>query len=88
MATSGETAGRNDQLATHVGRVVRRLRTALGVSQEYLANVADVTATRVSEVERGVRCPTLARLEVLAVALGTTPGAIVDEAVRSSSGSA
>ena len=53
-----------------IGRNVRRLRDAKGLSQEQLAFEADMHRTYVSGIERGVRNPTATVLERLATALG------------------
>lgn len=52
-----------------VGLNVRRAREALGVSQEELADRAEVHRTYISGVERGVRNPTVTMLEKIAKAL-------------------
>lgn len=52
-----------------VGANVRRVREALGLSQEKLAFECDVHRTYISGVERGVRNPTILVLERLANAL-------------------
>jgi transcriptional regulator with XRE-family HTH domain len=52
-----------------VGKNVRRIRQALGLSQEKLAFECEVHRTYISGVERGVRNPTILVLERIAVAL-------------------
>jgi transcriptional regulator with XRE-family HTH domain len=52
-----------------VGENVRRIRKALGLSQEKLAFECEVHRTYISGVERGVRNPTILVLERIAVAL-------------------
>jgi transcriptional regulator with XRE-family HTH domain len=54
-----------------VGRNLRRLRVATGLSQENLAVDAEVDRTYVSRVERGRENPTVAVLERLAEAMGS-----------------
>ena len=54
-----------------LGARVQRLRQAQGLSQEELADRADLHRTYVSGVERGIRNPTITVLEKLAVALQT-----------------
>jgi transcriptional regulator with XRE-family HTH domain len=55
-----------------VARNIRRLRVALGLSQENLAVDAGIDRTYVSRLERGLENPTVAVLERLATALGAT----------------
>jgi transcriptional regulator with XRE-family HTH domain len=54
------------------GRRVRSLRVAEGLSQEALAERAQLHWTYISGIERGRRSPTLVILGRLAKALGTT----------------
>lgn len=51
---------------------IRTLRQAKGISQEKLAEIADLHRTYVGSVERGERNVTLSTLEVLAAALGVS----------------
>lgn len=55
-----------------VGRNLRRLRLALGISQEELAYRAGIDRVYMSELERGRRNPSLLVLTRLAKALGVT----------------
>ncbi len=59
-------------LLSAFGLNVRRRREAHGLSQEGLADVADLDRTYVSGIERGVRNPTLLTAGKLAKALGCT----------------
>ncbi len=59
-------------LQKRFGKVVRRYRERLGVSQEELAYRANIHRTYVSMVERGVGNPTLLVIADLAKALETT----------------
>jgi transcriptional regulator with XRE-family HTH domain len=52
-----------------IGRNIRRLRQAKGLSQESLAEHAELHRTYVGGVERGERNVTLLSLERIAVAL-------------------
>ncbi len=58
------------------GLAVRTRREALGLSQEKLGFEADLHRTYVSEVERGVRNPTVTSIFKLARALGTKPSSL------------
>jgi transcriptional regulator with XRE-family HTH domain len=55
-----------------VGRNLRRLRLAQGISQEELAFRASIDRVYMSELERGRRNPSLLVLTRLAKALGVT----------------
>ena len=55
-----------------LGARVQRLRLDQGLSQEELADRANVHRTYVSGVERGVRNPTVTVLEKLAKGLGVS----------------
>lgn len=59
------------------GDNLKALRVSAGLSQEELANRADIHRTYVSSVERGHRNVTLETIFALARALGTTPAALL-----------
>lgn len=60
-----------------IGRNVRRLRVARGLTQEELSNRCDFDQRYISQVETGQRNLTVLSLYELAQALGTTPVALV-----------
>lgn len=60
-----------------VGENVKRIRKALGWSQEDLAWESDLHRTYISGVERGVRNPTIVVLKRLADALGVEPAELL-----------
>ena len=66
-----------DHVAATFGLVVRALRLERGLSQERLAEMADVHRTYVSMVERGVNAPSLPTVFALARALGLDPEDLV-----------
>ena len=68
---------RADEVSQAIGRVLREQRTARGLSQEALALSADVDRTFVSQIERGIRQPTLTTLCKLAAALEIQPSTLV-----------
>jgi transcriptional regulator with XRE-family HTH domain len=70
-------AMRAEQVSAAFGRVLREQRTAAGVSQEQLALSADVDRTFVSQMERGIRQPTVTTLFKLAKALDMQPSTLV-----------
>ena len=66
-----------DQVPVAFGRVLREQRDATGISQEALALSAEVDRTFVSQIERGVRQPTLTTLCKLAQALDIRPSTLI-----------
>lgn len=67
----------SSQVSGAFGRVLRDQRDARKLSQEGLALAAGVDRTFVSQMERGVRQPTLTTLWKLASALGVSPATLV-----------
>ena len=67
-------------LCKRFGRAIRRRREAAGISQEDLAYEAGVHRTYVSLLERGKANPSLAVIERLAIALGSSVTSIFQEA--------
>jgi transcriptional regulator with XRE-family HTH domain len=61
------------------GEVLRRHRTANGLSQERLASMSRLDRTFISLLERGQRQPTLSTLLHLASALGIPASQLVRE---------
>src|ERR1051326_7318198 len=61
------------------GTAVRRRRKRLGISQEELAGRAGLHRTYVADIERGARNLSLANIEKLAKALGTSIPALFTE---------
>jgi transcriptional regulator with XRE-family HTH domain len=60
-----------------VGRNVRQLRTAKGLTQEQFADVSGFSQQYISDLERGLRNPTVITLYELSVALGASPSDLV-----------
>jgi len=54
------------------GQNIRKLRTEKALSQEALAEKADLDSTYISGIERGVRNPSLLSIVRIAKALGVT----------------
>jgi transcriptional regulator with XRE-family HTH domain len=80
-------AARVDDAEKHLGRNLARLRLAKGFTQERFAEVSGVTQQYVSDLERGLRNPTVVTLYNLAIALGVSHVELVmpdDEALRES----
>ena len=77
MMTEGPgVAGRAARAA--FGRRVRDLRQARGLSQEKLAELADLHRTYVSSLERGQRNVSLENIHSLARGLGVRPQDLFD----------
>ena len=55
-----------------VGKRVRELRNSIGISQEELADLADLDRTYITSVECGKRNISIVNIEKLANALNTT----------------
>jgi transcriptional regulator with XRE-family HTH domain len=68
---------RLDQISTVFGQVLREQRLSRELSQEELALAADVDRTFVSQMERGIRQPTITTLMKLAGALGIQPSTLI-----------
>jgi transcriptional regulator with XRE-family HTH domain len=68
---------RVEQISTIFGQVLREQRISRDLSQEELALAADVDRTFVSQMERGIRQPTITTLIKLAGALGIQPSTLV-----------
>lgn len=68
---------RVEQISTIFGQVLREQRISRDLSQEELALAADVDRTFVSQMERGIRQPTITTLMKLASALGIQPSTLV-----------
>jgi transcriptional regulator with XRE-family HTH domain len=64
-------------VAEAFGAVLRDCRKNAGLSQEALADSAEVDRTYVSLLERGLRQPTLETLFSLSRALGITPATMI-----------
>ena len=76
---------RSENLGVAFGNVLRERRTAAGLSQEQLAEAADLHRNYVGLVERGKNSPSLAAIEGLATALGLQPSDLLREAERRAS---
>ena len=68
---------RAEQVSRVFGHVLREQRIARGISQEALALTADVDRTFVSQMERGIRQPSITTLIKLCKALGVQPSVMV-----------
>lgn len=68
---------RRRALTEAFGRVVREARLNAGLSQERLGLTAKIHPTYVSQLERGVKSPSLEIIGALAKALGVQPHALI-----------
>lgn len=64
----------------HLGSGIAARRRARHLTQEKLAEALDTSPAWVSQLERGIGNPSLETLHRLALALGTTPGVLVETA--------
>ncbi|TAM01104.1 MAG: XRE family transcriptional regulator [Paraburkholderia sp.] len=64
------------------GSNVRRIRHAKGLTQEKLAEAADLHPNYISSVERGERNISIGNIERIAKALGVTMAELVAEGAR------
>ncbi|MDC7684718.1 helix-turn-helix transcriptional regulator [Asticcacaulis sp. BYS171W] len=66
-------------VAKIIGYNVRRLRLAMGISQEQLSfRIEVINQAYVSELERGKRNPTAVLIAIIATALNVSPGDLFD----------
>ncbi len=65
-------------IRNRLGRNVRRLRVEKGLSQEAFADEAGIHRTYVSDIERGVRNPTILIVEKLAKRLGARASELLE----------
>ena len=71
---------RTRQLSEAFGVVIRLRRIERRLTQERLSSRAKLNRTYVSDLERGLKSPTLEVVESLALALGTQAHALVEAA--------
>lgn len=69
-------------IRVQLGKNIRTLRTAKGLSQEQFAFDAGIHRTYVSGVERGARNPSITVIERFAKALDVTTGELIDTHLR------
>jgi transcriptional regulator with XRE-family HTH domain len=68
---------KRDPILSAFGRCVRCQRDAKGLSQEQLAEKADLDRTYISDIERGARNPGIKNVVRLARALGISTAELV-----------
>jgi transcriptional regulator with XRE-family HTH domain len=62
-----------------LGQVLVKYRTLTNISQEELADRAGIHRTYVSQIERGLKSPTLSVLFKIAISLNTTASILIAE---------
>lgn len=72
--------GKQTALQVAFGKVIRNLRLEAGLSQEKLAHRCDLHRTYISQLERGLKSPSLATIEILARVLGRAPHTLIKAA--------
>ena len=63
------------------GQRVQAVRLSRGLTQEELAELADLSAHYIGNLEQGVRKPSIFALMQLCTALGTTPNELFDDSI-------
>lgn len=71
-ARQDDTYAEADELASSIGKNVRRLRDARTLTQAELASAAGTGLHSVNDIEKGKRLPTLVTVRRIALALGAT----------------
>lgn len=64
-------------LSIYFGKIVKRIREEHGLSQEVLADRADLNRSYVGEVERGTAMPSLSTVTKIAKALNLSTSALL-----------
>lgn len=77
-----------DAFVKALGKAIQAQRRACGLTQEALAEAIDSSAEWISQVERGVGCPSIPMLVEIAAALGVEPAAFLQDAASSGQGPA
>ena len=78
-ATGGPAAPSYSDLELRIGKRLRELRTAKGLSLVDLAKAADVSVGNLSEIERGLAVPSIRTFCLLSTALGIGPGWLLEQ---------
>jgi transcriptional regulator with XRE-family HTH domain len=68
----------DDKVSLRTGRAVKQQREAVGFSLRQLAARSGISASMISDVERGTKSPTVTTVVRLAEALGVSASALID----------
>lgn len=82
MNQQSKGPGHVQVLEANLARALQKLRKRLGISQEQLADDSGYHRTYISQLERGLKSPSLRTLNHLAKALGISTSALVKCAER------
>jgi transcriptional regulator with XRE-family HTH domain len=74
-----------DNISARVAQAIKRRREQLGLTLRDLASESGVSASMISDIERGAKSPTISTLDALAQALGLPMSALADSAAPSAS---
>lgn len=69
---------KNKKLITLIGKRIRELRIQQNMSQEALANEADIPLSQIGRIERGENNPTISTLFVISKALNIKLNELID----------
>jgi len=70
-----------DKVARRVGQAVKARRDGLRLTLRELASKSGISASMISDIERGAKSPTISTLSTLAAALGLPVSVLVDTAM-------
>jgi transcriptional regulator with XRE-family HTH domain len=73
-----------DKIARRVGQAIKERREGLSLTLRALASKSGISASMISDIERGAKSPTISTLSVLAAALGVPTSTLVDTAIPAS----
>lgn len=65
--------------AIYIGKVIRTLRKAKGMTQEGLANEIHLDRSYLSEIERNLKAPSVYTIFKLTIGLGIPPGEMFEK---------
>jgi len=74
-----------DSISARVARAIKQRREQLDLTLRDLASQSGVSASTISDIERGAKSPTISTLDALAQALGLPISALADSAAQSAS---
>jgi transcriptional regulator with XRE-family HTH domain len=70
---------RDTKLLVQFGKHLKKVRAAKGLSQEELANDADIPINQIGRIERGEINPSLSTLNSIAKAFGISVSKLLDQ---------